>query len=112
MDKSNQQSLIETYNQALQAIYDHVGFVEDWVVYPINDSTPYWWKLGSESVSFAEHKEDVENNTDDTYDDEIYTQRFYQKHVYEGKDYTMVFVDTHTDGMKWFRIFDNSKRIK
>lgn len=28
--------LIENYQKALQDIYDHVGFVEDWVVYPID----------------------------------------------------------------------------
>lgn len=105
--------LIKKYNDALQAIYDHVGFVEDWVVYPIADETDSWWKLkqDEETVLYSENKEDSEEETGNHYEGEIYTQRFYQKHVYEGKDFTMIFVDTHTDGMKYFMLFDNSKRI-
>ena len=29
--------LISNYENALQAIYDHVGFKEDWVIAPIDD---------------------------------------------------------------------------
>ena len=29
--------LIKNYENALQAIYDHVGFKEDWVIAPIDD---------------------------------------------------------------------------
>lgn len=46
------------------------------------------------------------------YSNEIYTQRFLPKWVYRGKDYTMICVDTHTDGNKFLQIFDNSKEIR
>ena len=97
--------LIKNYQNALQAIYDHVGFVEDWVVYPIDDQTDSFWEINGESVQLGPSINEIE-----MYQDEIYTQRFYNKHVYEGLEFTMIFCDPHVDGMKWFRIFDNKKR--
>jgi len=104
--------IIQNYENALQAIYDHVGLVEDWVVCPIDDQTDMVWKIGKTTVCFA----DCIENLNDTeagkyYEDDIYTQRFYPKHVYRGEIYTLVFCDPHTDGMKWWRIFSNEKEI-
>jgi hypothetical protein len=45
----------------------------------------------------------------DYYSNEIYTQRFLPKWVYRGEKYTMICVDTHTDGNKFLQIFDNEK---
>jgi hypothetical protein len=103
--------LLENYQKALQAIYDHVGFKEDWVVCPIDNATDYYWGIDGETVEYAESPEDFHSGEGKYYVDDIYTQRFYKKHIYEGKDFTMIFCDPHTDGMKWFRIFNNSKRI-
>ena len=104
-------SLMENYNSALQAIYDHVGFVEDWVVYPINDATKFYWKIEGNIVYFADSPEELKSEKGNFYSDEIYPQRFYKEHIYKGQSYTMIFCDPQTDGMKWFRIFDNSKEI-
>ena len=105
--------IIKNYNNALQAIYDHVGFVEDWVVCPIDDQTDMYWCIDGDFCRFASTEEDVRDEEDEGgyYEDSIYKQRFYDKYVYEGEEFTMVFCDTHTDNMKWFRIFDNEKRI-
>ena len=119
--------LIENYKKSLDAIYDHVGFKEDWVVCPIDDSTEYYWYLDPniKFVRFAEtikkliSKEideftdinDIDEDSGAYYQDSIYTQRFYNKWVYNGSDFTMIFCDPHSDGMTWFRLFDNSKRI-
>jgi len=48
-------NIIENYKKSLQAIYDHIGFEEDWVVYPIDDRTQMYWKLtfGNQSVFFC-----------------------------------------------------------
>ena len=46
------------------------------------------------------------------YEAEIYTQRFLPKWVYRGEKYTMVCMDTHTDGNKFLGIFENDKEIK
>ena len=105
--------LIEEYKNALQAIYDHVGFVEDWVIAPIDDTTEMFWNVDEESmqVKYAKTIEEFNSEEGDYYSDEIYTQRFYSKWVYEGADFTLIFCDPHVDGMKWFRLFDNKKRI-
>ena len=105
--------LMKNYNNALQALYDHVGFKEDWAICPIDDSTDCFWVLDENQgfVRFADTMETL-NSDGDYYEDEIYKQRFYTKHVYCGENLTMVFCDTHTDGMKYFRFFDNSKEVK
>ena len=58
-------------------------------------------------------RDDDRDTTDDKdyYSSEIYTQRFYKKHVYEGKDFTMIFTNPGVDGMKYFSLFDNTKRV-
>lgn len=104
--------LMKNYNNALQAIYDHVGFVEDWVIYPIDDKTDYVWELRATEVEYAKTLEDFNGDGDACYVDEIYTQRFYKKHVYRGEQLTLIFCDPGVDGMKYFRIFDNSKEVK
>jgi len=104
-------NLIESYQKALDAIYEHVGFKEDWVIYPLDDCTQSYWILGEDFVRYADTFEILESDNDEYYQDDIYKQRFYEKHVYEGTDFTMIFCDPHVDGMKWFRIFDNTKRI-
>lgn len=107
--------LVEDYKKALDAIYDHVGFKEDWVICPLDDCTEMFWEIdsgGKEFCRYAKTIKDIEDiDSGNYYEDDIYTQRFYNKWVYEGKDFTMVFCDSHTDGMKWFRIFDNTKRM-
>lgn len=103
--------VLKSFTEARKALYDHVGFVEDWVIYPIEDNSDMFWELRKDCVIYSESKMEVINEDGDYYRDTIYTQRFYDKHVYEGKKYTLVFCDPHVDGMKWFRIFDNEKRI-
>lgn len=104
-------NLIENYNKALQDLYDHVDFVEDWVVYAVDDRTGMFWYIYSDEVYYAENIEEFNKEDGMYYADEIYTQRFYDKHIYKGKDLTMIFVDTHTYGNKFFAFFDNNKEI-
>ena len=108
--------LMESFNKAKQALYEHVGFKEDWVVYAIEDRTDMFWFVDVKEekfVRFAEDENALYSYSDgDYYEDEIYTQRFYSKWVYRGKDITMIFVDTHTDGNRFFAIYDNTKEIK
>ena len=106
--------LLKTFEIAKQDIYDHVGLEEDWVVCPLDDCTKYWWSLDEpdKRVYFADKLDDLYNREGNYYMDDIYTQRFYSKWVYRGKDFTLVMCDPHTDGMKWWRIFDNTKEKK
>ena len=108
-----EENLMANYKTALRELYDHVGFKEDRVVYPIDDATEYFWMIDGSSVRFADTEEKLHNEEAwEYYQDDIYQQRFYNKWVYEGKDLTMIFCDSHVDGMKWFRVFSNTKRIK
>lgn len=91
-------------------LYDHVGFDEDWVVCPIWDCTDYVWQVTEDKCKYADSKEQFESDGD-FYLDDIYKQRFYSKWVYEGEEVTMVMCDPNVDGVKWFKIFDNSKRV-
>ena len=111
--------LLNKYFELQKEIYDYFGYKEDWVVIPIEDAREYYWVLnqdknGSGEVRFADTKEDLTSDDGDgnTYSNTIYTQRFLKKWVYRGKDYTMICVDTHTDGNKFLQIFDNKKEIK
>jgi len=104
-------AIIENYKKALQEIYDHVGFVEDWVVYPIEDNTEYYWEIDDDEIIYAESKEELETQEGACYSGYVYEQRFYDKYVYEGKDFTMVFLNTQTDGMKYFALFSNHRRV-
>lgn len=107
--------LIKKYQKALDAIYEHVGFKEDWVIAPLDDCTEMYWQIDTEGKQFCRYANTIADLEDldggNYYEDEIYTQRFYPKWVYEGKDFTMVMCNPGVDGMKWFRLFDNSKRI-
>jgi len=102
--------LIDSYNKAKEELYDHVGFTPDWVVCPIDDCTDMLWCVDGRTVRYAETKEEFQERSGNYYKDELYTQRFYSKHIYEGQDLTMVMCDPHVDGMRWFRFFSNSKR--
>lgn len=107
--------LLDDYFKIQKEIYEYFGYKEDWAVIPINDATECYWHLEGEGpgeVCFAEKIEDVLNLTGNHYQNTIYTQRFLPKWVYRGKDYTMICVDTHTDGNKFLQIFDNKKEVK
>lgn len=103
--------LIKNYNEALQKIYEHVGFEEDFVVCPIDDCTDKFWSVNDSTVCYADSLEELILQDGNYYEDEIYKQRFYSKWVYEGEDFTMIFCNPQVDGMKWFRLFDNSNRL-
>jgi len=104
---------LDKYFTLQQEIYDYFGYVEDWVVIPIDDAREYVWQLYPDSVRFAETTEVLQDEDTETYyEHEIYTQRFLPKWVYRGEDYTMICVDTRTDGNKFLQIFDNKKEIK
>jgi hypothetical protein len=84
-----------------------IGFI-----YPLEDYRKCYWQIVNDSEVHFGEKDDIINETGDHYVNEIYKQRFYDKWIYRGERYTMIFVDTHTDGNKFFGIYDNSKEIK
>ena len=105
--------LLDEYFKLQKEIYDYFGYEEDWVVIPIDDATDMYWEVDEDKVTFAYSIEQLKDtDAEDYYQNEIYKQRFLPKWVYSGKDYTMICVDTHTDGNKYLQIFDNAKQMK
>jgi hypothetical protein len=102
--------IINDLNKATKALYDHVGFVEDWVLCPIDDCTNAYWSVDDDAVKFAETKEKFYSDGD-YYLDDIYKQRHYKKYVYVGEKLTMIMCDPHVDMVQWFRVFSNDKRV-
>lgn len=106
------QSLTD-YFALQQQIFDYFGYVQDWRILPLDDARDCYWRLDGEgpgSVRFADSVEQLDNEeAGDYYENEIYTQRFLPKWVYRGPEFTMVVVDTHTDGNQYLQIFANDK---
>ena len=103
--------LLDDYFAIQKQIYEHFGYVEDWAVFPIDDATGYYWREDGKSVRFAEIPELLDDPDENYYQNEIYTQRFHTKWVYRSDDYTMICVDTNTDGNRFLQVFDNTKEI-
>jgi hypothetical protein len=115
--------IVDAYLSAQEAIFEHVGYVEDWRVIPLDDARGYYWAVDKherEWCRFAktqkalEHwleHDDYGDYGNEVYEDEIYTQRHLPKWVYRGKDFTLVCCDTHTDGNQLLRIFRNDHEV-
>jgi hypothetical protein len=101
--------IMQDFNAALKALYDHVGFTEYGVVCPIDDQTDKVWRVDGLTVRYADSKKEFDSRTGNYYEDDVYTQRFYKQWIYRGPELTMIFCDPHVDGVQWFRIFDNQK---
>lgn len=106
-------NLLDDYNALLKEIYAYFGYVEEWHVFPIDDARECYWRLSGEgpgTVRFSETEAALDDeDAGDFYENEIYMQRHLPKWVYRGPEYTMIVVDTHTDGNKFLQIFDNAK---
>jgi len=102
------ENFIDQYENARKAVFEYFNYVEKWRIFPIVDSRRYFWKLVNEEgeVRFADTEEQLQ---DDWYENEVYRQRFLKKWIYRGPEYTMIVVDTHTDGNKLLQIFSNNK---
>jgi len=103
---------LDDYISAKNKLFNTFGYIEDWRILPIDDARRYYWRLQGEGpgeVQFADTEKELIEEQDNYYANEIYTQRHLKKWVYRTKDYTMVCVDTHTDGNQFLQIFDNKK---
>jgi hypothetical protein len=101
--------LLDKYFEIQKKIYNHFGYVEDWVVIPLDDARPYFWYVTDSEVHFADTERELDSQEGNYYVNEIYSQRFLPKWVYRADDFTMICVDTHTDGNKFLQVFDNAK---
>lgn len=113
--------ILDEYFAMQKKIYEYFGYVEDWVVIPLDDSREFYWHLTGYKLYFSKEKdfyvlssteEGIFDDDIEYYSNEVYTQRFLDRYVYCGEEYTMICVDTGTDGNKFLQIFDNAKEIK
>ena len=118
-------SLLNNFFAMEKQIHEYFGYKEDWVKIPMEDRTEYDWlliqrqpvdgtlncSLGKGTVTYGEDMTAEKIADGACYSDSIYTQRFLPKWVYRGEKFTMIVVDTHTDGNKFLAIFDNAKEV-
>ena len=119
---------LKKHTQSLQDIYDYFEYEEPCMVFPIDDRTEFFWDIGNDSVTFCHKKKNMiwcsktnEWTCPEHCDDDFYIDEFYyintvpenqkKKNIYIGKDYTMIVVDTRTDGNSFLAIYNNSKKL-
>ena len=107
--------MLDRYNALRAEVFAYFKYVENWRVLPLDDARAYFWKLEGEgpgTVKFADTEEELANEEGQYYENEIFTQRHLSKWVYRGADFTLVAVDTHTDGNKFLQVFANANERK
>lgn len=106
-------NLLTKYFDIQHEIFEYFGYREDWRRLPLDDCRDCYWEVNDREVVFANGntpEEAIENvRRGDYYSNEIYTQRHLPKWVYRGKEYTLICVDTQTDGNKLLSVFSNAK---
>jgi hypothetical protein len=102
--------LLDQYFEIQQQIHEYFGYFEDWVVIPLDDAREYFWWCDGHTVGFAKTVDELESQDGSYSENEVYMQRYLPKWVYEADDFTMICVDTRTDGNKFLQVFDNAKR--
>lgn len=117
---------VDRFFAAREAIFKHVGYIENWCVLPIDDSRDQFWAVDvheREWVKFSptrkalrywleEHDDEYGSYGKELYQNVIYTQRFLPKWVYRGTDLTIVVADTRTDGNKYLQLFRNANELR
>ena len=118
MERGISVEILRHYFDLQQQIYAYFGYEENWVVIPLDDCTrAYWWveedALGRGIVVYSHEPFTPEliRAGEQIYNVSIYTQRHLSRWVYRGEAYSMICVDTHTDGNKFLMVFDNTKEI-
>ncbi len=110
--------LLDDYFALQEKVHGFFGYVEDWRILPLEDRREMYWTLPDGEgyggiVKYAENPDDLHPHVNgDYYEDEIYTQRHLPKWVYRAEGYTMICVDTHTDGNQLLVVYDNAKELK
>lgn len=102
--------LLDDYFELKEKVHAYFGYLEDWVAIPLDDGTRYFWWCDGETVGFANSEAELRSEDGMYYENEVYTQRHLPKYVYVGQEYTMICVDTNTDGNKFLQVFSNDKK--
>ncbi len=101
--------LLDDYISLENKIHEYFGYIEQWKVFPLNDCRNYYWYDHMDrSVVF------FKANTKEEALSQIESGNFYKNEllsINRKPDYTMICVDTQTDGNKFLSIFDSSKEL-
>lgn len=123
---NNVHRTVDEFFAARAAIFEHVGYREDWRVLPLEDSRDQFWTVDAKEVAWVKFSPQrdaltywLEKHPDEygpygqvLYENSIYTQRFLPKWVYRGAELTLVVADTHTDGNKYLQLFRNENEVR
>lgn len=112
--------IIQEYFDLQVKVHEYFGYHEDWVVIPLVDHRDMYWILyehinadgetyGADINYYEKPIEDGYEEDGEHYHATLYTQRFLSKWIYRGEDYTMICMDTRSDGNKYMGIFNNKK---
>ncbi|AUR89231.1 hypothetical protein NVP1121O_203 [Vibrio phage 1.121.O._10N.286.46.C4] len=106
--------LFSNYEKMKKEIFEYFGYVEDWRILPLVFDTDMYWAVDDVSVVFSEDLSNLieEDLVGNHYENTIYKQRHLPKWVYRGEEYTMIVVDTPSDGNQCLQVFSNSKEIE
>lgn len=112
---------LKNHTISLQNIYDYFGYEEKCHVIPIDDRTHYFWDNETDYVVFCENKKSmIWNDKKNKWTckkkcNDFYTDKYFHegngKNIYFGKKFTMIVVDTRTDGNSFLAIYDNNKQL-
>ena len=111
MSIEEEKDVVQAFIESRDVLYEHLGFVEDWIMYPLNfEAINDRWCLHPDGTIRWQDEKCIK--TKDCYEADIVYPRFYPKgSIFEGKDYTMIFGNPYVDGMTWAYIFRNSLRV-
>jgi hypothetical protein len=102
--------LLKDYFKLEKEIKNYFGYEEQWRAIPLDDMTNDYWFITDSECIWSDEPISLDKilEVGPHYSSSLYGR----KSVYEREDFTMVCVDTQTDGNIFLMIFDNAKKCK
>jgi hypothetical protein len=109
---SNSKNVVSAFIEARDALYKHLGFEKDRMMFPLNlEAIDDFWRIRAGEIRWWENTEDSDNEGNQCCAD-IFTLKFYPNgSIFRGSEFAMVFGHPHVDGRAWAYIFRNDKEI-
>jgi hypothetical protein len=105
-------SLVTDFQVARDALYEHCGFKEDWISFPIElGYIDAHWRVDKDTVTFATSLDDLASLK--RYSAELVKHRLYPKGaIYRGDEFTLIIGDPYTDNCRWLYVFRTALEAK
>lgn len=97
----------------LQAeIFAYFSYEEGYQVFPLSDCREYFWAIDAqdENICFATTEDELKSQSGRYYEVFVHLTVHLPKSIYVGEEFTMICVDTQTDGNKFLQIFSNANK--